>query len=179
LSPFADARDLEEELLAFLAAFLGSDDGRRACDAARALGDRARLVLRTVEPEAVISVDFFAAAAQPGSIEDPNVELEIEAAALHDLLLGRLDPVQISRLYETDRLVFAGGATDLAALVALAGALQPHYPASLERRGRTDLLETPEPERHAVWSSEPGEPAPQVIGARRPWQRPRRSAAAR
>ena len=179
MSPFADGRDLEDELLAFLAAFLGSDDGRRACESARALGERARLVLRTVEPEAVVSVDFFGAAAQQGAIEDANVEIEIEAAALHDLLMGRLDPVQLSRLYETDRLTFAGGATDLAALVALAGALQPHYPASLRRRNRTDLLETPMPERHAVWSSEPGDPARQVIGVRRPWQRPRRSAAAR
>jgi hypothetical protein len=174
LSVFADGAEVEDELVAFLEAFLASEEGARACDAARALSERARLVVRTVEPDAAVSVDFFARAAQRGAIDEANVEVQLEADDLHDLLLGRLDPVAISRLYETDRLRFAGAATDLAALVMLAGALQPHYPASLERRGRADLLEVPEPERHTVWTTGPDAPPRAIINSRRSWQRSRR-----
>jgi hypothetical protein len=176
VSVFSDAGELEGELLAFLAGFLASEDGRRACEAARPLGDRARLVLRTVDPDVVTTVDFFAAEVSPGATDDANLEIELPADALHDILLGRLDAVQISRLYETDRLLFSGAATDLAALVVLAGALQPHYPASLRRRGRHDLLDTPMPERHTVWTTGPDVPPKPILTSRRAWQRPRRSA---
>jgi hypothetical protein len=178
VSAYRDGAELTDALTAFLGDFLASKDGARACEAARALGDSARLTLRTLDPDAEVSVDFFAGTAATGPIDGANVEIELEADDLHDLLLGRLDPVQISRLYETERLTFAGAATDLAALVVLAGALQPHYPASLRRRGRDDLLATPLPERHAVWTMGPDAAPRAVINSRRSWQRSRRSAAA-
>jgi hypothetical protein len=178
MSVYADGAELRDELSAFLTAFLASEEGAQACAGARALGERARLVLRTVEPAAVVSVDFFAGEVAAEAIEDANVEIELPADALHDLLLGRLGPVDLSRLYETDQLTFSGGASDLAALVVLAGALQPHYPASLQRRGRDDLLATPTPERHPVWTAGPDAAPKAIINSRRPWQRSRRAPAA-
>jgi hypothetical protein len=178
MSAYADGAELERELEAFLTAFLASEEGTAACAAARSLGEQARLVLRTVDPAAVVSVDFFAAEVASGAFGDANVEIELPADGLHDLLLGRLDPVQISRLYETDQLVFSGSATDLAALVVLAGVLQPYYPESLRRRGRDDLLATPAPERHGVWTSGADAQPRAVINSRRTWQRSKRSAAA-
>jgi hypothetical protein len=178
MSAYADGAELQGELAAFLTAFLESEEGAQACAAARSLGERARRVLRTVDPAAVVSVDFFTAEVAAQAMEDVSVEVELPADALHDLLLGRLDPVAISRLYETDELVFSGSATDLAALVVLAGALQPHYPASLRGRGRDDLLATPMPERHAVWTAGPDAVPRAVINSRRSWQRSRRAAAA-
>lgn len=177
MSYFADAATLEHELVAFFNAFLGSEDGARANEAARALGDQARLVLRTTDPAAVVSVDFFESSVSLDVAENANIEIALEADILHDILLGRLDPVQVSRMYETDRITFSGAATDLAALIVLAGPLQPHYPASLERRGRTDLLDTPLPERHAVWTTGPNVAPREIINSRRPWQRPKRAAA--
>jgi hypothetical protein len=177
MSHFADTATLEHELVAFFTAFLGSEDGARAREAARALGDQARLVLRTTDPDAVVSVDFFENSVSLDVAENANIEIVLEADVLHDILLGRMDPVQISRMYETDRLTFRGTATDLAALIVLAGPLQPHYPASLERRGRTDLLDTPLPERHTVWTTGPDVPPRAIINSRRAWQRPKRAAA--
>lgn len=177
MSHFADGEELGRELVAFLTAFLGSEEGARATEAARGLGDQARLTLRTVDPDAVVSVDFYAGSVSLDALADANVEITLEADALHDILLGRLDPVQISRLYETERLTFDGAAVDLAALVLLAGPLQPHYPASLRRRGREDLLDTPAPPAAAVWTSGE-EPPRRVISERRTWQRSRRPATA-
>jgi hypothetical protein len=95
------------------------------------------------------------------------------------VLLDRLDPVQLSRLYETGRLAFSGAARDLAALIMLAGPMQPHYPASLARRGREDLLSTPMPPTKVAWGSPEEALSPRrVIGRRRAWQRPKRSAEA-
>jgi hypothetical protein len=178
MSVYADGEELTAQLIAFLEGFLASEDGARACDAARALGAQARLTVRTVDPVAEVSVDFFARGVSAGPMDDANVEIELEADALHDLLLGRLDPVQISRLYETGRLTFAGAATDLAALIVLAGPLQPHYPESLQRRGRDDLLSTPPPETGTVWTTGPDDPPREIISTRRTWQRPRRAARA-
>ena len=176
MSHFVDAEDLERELVAFLTAFLASEEGERAREVARGMGKPARLVLRTVDPEAVLSIDFWEDGIVLEALADANIEIELEADALHDILLDRLDPVQISRLVETDRLAFSGAATDLAALVALAGPLQPHYPASLERRNRRDLLDTPSPERGVVWTTGPDAPLKEIINERRSWQRPTRAA---
>jgi hypothetical protein len=179
VSHFASGEDLQRELVAFLTAFIGSDDGARAIEAARALGDSATLVLHTVDPEAVLSVDFYAGSVTLDAVADPDVEIQLEADALHDILLNRLDPVQLSRLYETDRLAFSGASRHLAALIMLAGPLQPHYPASLERRGRRDLLDTPMPPTKVAWGSPEEALSPKrVIGRRRPWQRPKRTAEA-
>jgi hypothetical protein len=177
VSHYRTGDELEGELVACLTAFLASEEGARAVASARALGERARLSLRTTEPQAAVSVDFFAGTVATEPAADADVEIELEADALHDILMDRLDPVQLSRLYETERLVFRGPASGLAALIMLAGPLQPHYPASLERRGRTDLLETPAPPTKAVWGMPEEALSPrQVIGRRRAWQRPRRSA---
>jgi hypothetical protein len=179
MSHFASAEELQHELVAFLTAFLGSEDGARATEAARGLGDSATLVLRTVDPETVVSVDFFGGSVALDAVEGANVEIDLEADALHDVLLDRLDPVQLSRLYETGRLAFSGAARDLAALIMLAGPMQPHYPASLARRGREDLLSTPMPPTKVAWGSPEEALSPRrVIGRRRAWQRPKRSAEA-
>jgi hypothetical protein len=178
VSYYATTEELEQELEAFLSAFLASDDGTRAADAARQVGDSAILTLRLLDPDAVVSVDFLARTLVLGPVEGADVEVEMEADALHDLLLDRLGPVEISRLYETDRVRFTGGTTQLAGLVLAAGPLQPYYERSLEARGRTDLLETPAPETPIVWGdpSEATSP-PQLIGRRRRWQRPKRTVA--
>ena len=178
MSYYATSEDLEQELEAFLTAFLGSGDGAQAAEAARALGDSATLTLHLLDPDAVVSIDFLARTVTPGPVEGADVEIEMEADALHDLLLDRLDVVQISQLYETDRVQFAGGTTQLAALVVVAGPLQPHYAASLERRGRQDLLDTPAPPSPIVWGDPSEAISPRkLIGQRRPWQRPKRTAA--
>jgi hypothetical protein len=180
VSHYADGEDLEAELVAALTAFVDSGDGARAVQAARAAGDSARLELRLRDPDALVSVDFFAGTVSTEPVEDADVEIEMDADALHDILLDRLDPVQISRLYETGQVRFSGSYQHLGALILLAGPLQPHYPASLERRGRQDLLDTPLPPTRVAWG-DPREAlgAPrQLIGQRRPWQRPKRRRAA-
>jgi hypothetical protein len=176
MSHFADTDELDGVLVAFITDFLAGEEGARVCEAARALGERARLVLRTIDPEAVVSVDFFGGSVSLTPHEDASIEIELEADALHDILLGRLDPVQISRLVETEQLVFSGAASDLAALVLIAGPLAPHYRACLERRGRQDLIDTPMPERGVVWTTGPDAPLKEIINERRSWQRPRRAA---
>jgi hypothetical protein len=176
MSYFADRQDLEREVVAFATAFLSSDDGFRAREAARASGEPPRVVVHIADPEAVVSVDFFDGSVRPEALPEPSVEIELEADALHDILLGRLDPVQISRLCETGRLSFSGAPTDLAALVVVAGPLQLHYAASLERRGRQDLLATRMPERAVVWTTGPDAPLREIINERRSWQRRGRAA---
>jgi hypothetical protein len=178
MSYYASSQELEQEIVAFLEGFFASGDGQRAAEQARALGDSAVLVLHLVDPDAVVSVDFFAGTVSLGVVESADVEIEMEADALHDILLDRLDPVQTSRLYETDRVRFSGASEHLAALIVLAGPLAPHYAASLQRRGREDLLATPLPPTKVAWG-DPAEalsPRP-MIGKRRPWQRPKRAAA--
>jgi hypothetical protein len=179
MSHYAAGDELEAELVAFLETFLASPDGARGAEAARALGESARLVLHLRDPEAVVSVDFLAGTVATEPIEDADVEVDIAADALHDILLDRLDPVQISRLYETDEVRFSGSSRHLAGLIVLAGPLAPHYRASLERRGRQDLLDTPLPPTGIAWAddNDPLSPKP-MIGKRRPWQRPKRARAA-
>lgn len=178
MSHYATSTELEQELEAFLEAFLTSDDGARAAEAARALGDSATLTLHLLEPEAVVSVDFLARTVVLEAVEGADVELEMDTDALHDLLLDRLGPVDISRLYETERVRFTGGTTQLAGLVLAAGPLQPWYARSLEARGRQDLLDTPAPETPVVWGDPSEAVSPRrLIGRRRPWQRPKRATA--
>jgi hypothetical protein len=81
--------------------------------------------------------------------------------------------VEISRLAEEGRVELSGPPLVLGALLPLTAAIQPHYAASLEERGRGDLLAVPAPPTGEVWQSEA--PPPAVIGVRRPWQRPRGS----
>jgi hypothetical protein len=179
VSYYASTDDLQRELVAFLTAFLGSDDGARATEAARALEGGATLALRVLDPDADVSVDFASGRVLLGAADDADVEIEIEADALHDILLERLDAVQISRLYETDRVRFRGSPQHLGGLIVLAGPLGPCYRASLAERGRDDLLGTPPPPTKIEWGSPDEALAPKrVIGRRRAWQRPKRTAEA-
>ena len=90
--------------------------------------------------------------------------------------LERLGPVEISRLLEEGRVHLEGPPPALAALLILAGRLQPHYPATLRERGRDDVLAAPGPEIGVIWEAEG--PPPSLVGQRRPWQRARPSRAA-
>ncbi|MGI9116559.1 MAG: hypothetical protein ACR2JV_02840, partial [Gaiellales bacterium] len=67
-----------------------------------------------------------------------------------------------------DDLQLEGPPPALAGLLLSAEALRRHYEASLEDRGRTDLLAYPAPETGGIWQSD--EPPPRVFGVRRPWQ---------
>lgn len=166
---FANGQELHDELAAALDAFFASPDGELARERVRDLADSAILTLHVVEPEATITIDFLAGSVSSAHHADADVEIQLEADALHDVLLERLDPVQISRLYETDLLAFSGEARNLAGLITLAGPLSRFYTESLERRGRDDLLTTPLPETKVAWLDEG--PYREVIGKRRPWQR--------
>lgn len=176
MSHFATAEELQAELGAFLREFVGSETGRRAADAAREAGLTGPLVLRTVNPAAAVWLDVSEGRVEAAPDGEPVVELELEADDLHDLLLNRLGPVEISQLYETDRVRFAGPPEALGALAILAGQLQPFYPESLARRGRQDLLDTPARPTRTLWDVDG--PPREVIGKRRPWQRPKRTAEA-
>jgi hypothetical protein len=110
-----------------------------------------------------------------GLADDPGATLELAAPDLHDVLLERLGPVEISRLVEEGRLRLVGTPEALAASVVLAAGVQPHYAASLRERGRDALLATPAPPTREIWESD--EPPPPVFGVRRPWQRPKGAAA--
>ncbi len=175
MSYFADSRDVNEELAAFLHRFFASPEGAAARERAAAFTDSATLVLHVVDPDVTVAIDFLAGTISAQAPADPDIEIQLEADALHDILLERLDPVQISKLYETDRLVFSGEPRNLAALVMLAGPLQRFYPESLQLRGRDDLLATPMPETKVAWLDEG--PYREVIGRRRPWQRAKRAMA--
>ena len=168
---FGDGGEVREALAGCLGAFFSSPAGAAARDQVYELADSATLVVHTVDPHATVAVDFLKSQILSDPPAAPDVELELEADALHDILLERLDPVQISRLYETDRLAFRGDASKLAGLIVLAGPVQRCYEESLERSGRLDLLDTPRPEPALTWTAEG--PYREVIGKRRPWQRPK------
>lgn len=173
---FATSDELENLLVEFFRAFLGSDAAKQAAEASAQLDRAAVLQLRTVDPEAEVAVDFGARTVAATVADQPAATIEVEADSLHDLLLDRLDPVQISRLYETHRLRPTGHWASLGALVALLAPLQPFYPETITRLGRADLLETPMPSTGEVWTSEL--PPEQLIGTRRPWQQKKTRAAA-
>ena len=175
MSYFADSREFQDQFEAFLRRFLDSAEGAAARERAAGLAESATLVLHVVDPDLTVAIDFLAATISTQPPPDPDIEIELEAVALHDILLERLDPVQISRLYETDRLLFSGESGNLAALIMLAGPLQPFYAESLRERGRDDLLATPLPETKVTWLDEG--PYREVIGKRRPWQRAKKAMA--
>jgi hypothetical protein len=171
-----DAAVLESDLVAFFERFLASDDGTAAAAAAASLDAPAVLELRTVEPDVVLHVDVGARTVAAGPAEAPGAIAEIPARDLDDLLLERLGPVEISRLLEEGRARLAGPPPALAALLVLAGRLQPHYPATLRERGRDDVLAVAGPETGVIWESDG--PPPPMVGRRRPWQRERPARAA-
>jgi len=165
----ADAAVLQGDLIAFFERFFTSADGEVAAAAAAQLDAPAVLELRLHDPDVILHVDVATQTVRPGPADAPGAIAEMAARDLDDLLLDRLGPVEVSRLLEEDRVHLEGPPQALAALLVLAGRLQPHYPATLRERGRDDVLEAAGPEIGVIWQSDG--PPPQMVGRRRPWQR--------
>lgn len=175
MSYFENSAEVQGELEAFLTDFVNSDEGIRAAQAAATSEHGGVLVLRTINPASVVSLDIPRRLVAGEVTFDAVVELEFEADDLHDILLNRLGPVEISQLYETDCVGFAGRPEALGAVAILAGQAQPFYPDSLTRRGRQDLLSTPARPVGVTWQV--SGPPKEIIGKRRPWQREKQTAA--
>ncbi len=174
MTPWSNAYELREDLRGFLGRYLRSADGDEAAALAAAFNGNPVLELTFYDPDLILHVDIAARSLADGPADDPAVRLAIRAADLHDLLLERLGPVEISRLVEEKHLHLVGPPRALAASVVLAARLQPHYAASLIERGRSELIETPAPSTAEIWESDAA-PVP-IFGVRRPWQRPKGSA---
>jgi hypothetical protein len=168
MTPYATGADLEGELLAFLQRFLESDDGAGVALALGGVDGPAVLELSVHDPEAVVHADLKARTAAAGRSADATARVAITAEGLHNLLLDRLGPVEISQLLEENHLALEGPPTALAGLLLVAEPLRLHYEASLRDRGRDDLLAYPAPEIGVIWESD--ETPPRVFGVRRPWQ---------
>lgn len=175
MSYFADSAEVETVFGGLFVRFLASEDGERTAELARALPVCAVLEIHLSDPDAVFAVDFAARTVLPAPPEEASVRLAVEASTLHDVLLERLDPVQLSRVFEEDRAALDGAPEALVGCIRVAGLLAQHYPAALDEQGRPDLLTTPVPRRGIVWQSDG--PPKLVIGKRRPWQRPKCEAA--
>jgi hypothetical protein len=172
MSTFRDAEEVSSLLVGgCFERLFASDDGPRVAGLASSLPVAPVLELRLTDPEAILSVDFATGTVVHAPAADASIQLEIEASVLHDILLERLSPVQISRPFEEDRAVIEGRPEALLGLVRVAGLLAKHYAASLVESGRRDLLELPAPPKGEVWQSD--RPPKLVIGKRRPWQRDR------
>ncbi len=171
---FRDAEEATSVFTLCLARFFASEDGEHVSGVARALPVPPVLELHLTNPAATLSIDFGGRRVALGPAAESSVRLEIEAGVLHDVLLERLDPVQISRPFEEDRALLEGAPEALCGFIAVAGRLPKHYVASLAEQGRDDLLELPAPPRSTVWLTEG--PPRLVIGKRRPWQRSKRAA---
>lgn len=175
MSYFADTCEVEVVFRALFEQFLGSEDGEGVAALATALPVCAVLELHLTDPDVPFAIDFAARTVSRDPAQEASVRLEIEASTLHDVLLGRLDPVQLSRAFEEERAAIEGAPEALVGCIRVAGLLASHYPAVLQGLGRSELLETPRPPNGAVWSSEG--PPKLVIGKRRRWQRPKRETA--
>lgn len=173
MTPWTSAPDLRADITEFLAHYLQSADGVEAVALAAEFNGNPVLEVMLHEPDVVLHVDIAAGFVGDGPADNPAVRLSIRAADLHDLLLERIGPVEISRLVEEKHLHLVGPPRALAASVLLAARLQPHYRASLVERGRDALIDTPAPTAAEIWESDEI-PAP-VFGVRRPWQRPKGS----
>lgn len=169
MSYFADGDEVRFLLRSLFERFLTSADGALVRERLAELPSRPVLDLYVTSPDAILSIDFGSGSITHEPTTDASVRLEVEADVLHDVLLERLDPVQISRPFEEDRAVIDGTPEALVGLIRVAGLLPPHYRASLLELDRSDLLETPQPETAVIWHSEG--PPKRVIGHRRPWQR--------
>jgi hypothetical protein len=175
MSYFADGQEVRTVLTALFERFLASADGELVRERVAALPSRPVLDLYVKAPDAVLSVDFDSRTVSHEAAPDASVRLEVEADVLHDVLLERLDPVQISRPFEEDRAAIDGTPEALVGLIRVAGLLPPHYRACLVELGRADLLDTPAPANGVIWHSDG--PPKRVIGARRPWMRERKGRA--
>ena len=175
MSPWSDAVELQEDITAFVARFAASSEGQAVAAIAAALGEGLGIELTLSDPDVVLRLDVAGGVIARGAWEDAAVRVALPAADMHDLLLDRLGPIEISRLVEEERLHLKGSPQVLCAAVAAVARLQPHYEASLRERGREHLLATPAPATRQVWESE-GRP-PAMYGVRRPWQAPKRAVA--
>lgn len=163
------ADELESVLVRFLTDFVDSADGERVSQRVRDLTAEGSFVVRTREPSVEVTVDVLQRTVTRGGAGSAAARAQLHAEDLHNLMLDRLGPVEISRLSEIGRIAIEGEPDTLAALVMIAAVAQPYYPASLERSGRHDLLETPAPPVGGVWHGDG--PPPRLIETRRPWQR--------
>ncbi len=175
MSPYATSDDLTNELVAFLERFLQSDDGEKVAAVLDMIDGTAVLELTVWAPDAVVHADLKQLIVMVGPALDASARIRITATGLHNLLLDRLGPVEISRLLEENHLELHGPPPALAGLLLLAEPLRQHYEASLTERGRDDLLDFPRPEIGGIWESD--EIPPRVFGVRRPWQRQKSSRA--
>lgn len=171
MSAWASADELRADITACLERFAASPEGTAAATVARGLGDGLQVELEFHDPDLVLQLDVANGTVSDGPCADAVVRVSLPASDMHDLLLERLGPVEISRLVEEDRLHLTGSPPALCAAVLLCAQLQPHYEASLRERGREHLLDTPAPETGVVWQS--AVKPPPVFGVRRPWQPPK------
>ncbi|WP_406349306.1 hypothetical protein OHA44_37205 [Streptomyces sp. NBC_00144] len=160
MSYFAHAEELVGELRAALELFLSTPEGKEAAktaasgfDKGEGLPDEPSVVLVTSAPETATTLVL----GDRPRVEDGGTELaaqvqfQADGNALHNLLLEKFDAGQIARAIEEKRLSVSGPPWALDALIVLAGALTGAYRASLEQRGRDDLLNTPAPPPAGVW----------------------------
>lgn len=176
MSIFESTAEAEVEYLAFLHRFLDSEDGAMLAGALGVVQGPAILELSVWDPDAVFRLDLRERTVTVGSAKDATVRVGGSADELHNLLLDRLGPVEISRLIEERNLILEGPPPALAALLFAADPLHVHYSESLRERGRDDLLSTPLPILGEVWES--AEKPARVYGVRRPWQLSKREASA-
>ena len=172
MSPWIDAAELQEDVAAFVARFAATSEGVALASIAAALGEGLGIELTLYDPDVVLQLDVANGAITRGASEDAAVRVALPAGDMHDLLLDRLGPIEISRLVEEGRLHLKGSPQVLCAAVAAVARLQPHYEASLRERGREHLLATPAPLTRELWES--AEKPPAMFGVRRPWQAPKR-----
>ena len=168
MSPYRGSDELELELLAFLTRFLESADGATVAGGLAMVDGPAVLELIVREPDAVVHADLKARTVSAGWATEASARVRITSTGLHDLLLDRLGPVEISRLLEEGDLALEGPPPALAGLLLVAEPLRIHYEASLRERGRDDLLSSPLPETGGIWETDVT--PPRVFGIRRPWQ---------
>ena len=175
MSPWGDADELQDDVAAFVARFAATPEGAAAAALAGALGEGLGIELTLYDPDVVLRLDVASGVIARGAWEDAAVRVALPARDMHDLLLDRLGPIEISRLVEEGRLHLKGSPQVLCAAVAAVALLQPHYEASLRERGREHLLATPPPVTREIWES--AEKPPAMFGVRRPWQAPKRAIA--
>jgi hypothetical protein len=175
VSVYADGETLTAELQAAVARFFAEWPGPVSVSDVGAERHRLVVALRIHHPDAEVVIDLDAKTVSLGAPgERPSLELDVDADLLHHTLLGNLDPVQICRGVEEHRVHGEGDAETLATLIVAAGQFAPHYRASLEERGRRELLDAAAPET-GVWEK-PG-PFQVHVGTKRAWQIRRRGPA--
>jgi hypothetical protein len=171
MSVWATADELRDDVSALLERFAATPEGVAAAAIARELGDGLTIELELREPDLVLQLDLASGTITAGHSETAAVRVSCTADDMHDLLLDRLGPVEISRLVEERLLHLTGPPPALCAAVVLVAQLQPHYAPSLRERGREQLLAAPAPTIGEIWES--AVKPPPVFGVRRPWQAPK------